>query len=49
VRVVDSLLNSSTRKIDLAFRYGGEEFLILLPEVEVNQAMRVEEIHSKVE
>ena len=32
-------ITSSTRSNDLAFRYGGEEFLVLLSQVEVTTAV----------
>jgi diguanylate cyclase (GGDEF)-like protein len=37
------ILRRATRGDDLAFRYGGEEFLLLLPEVELNSAIAVAE------
>ncbi len=37
------ILRRATRGADLAFRYGGEEFLLLLPEVDLNGAMAVAE------
>ena len=36
-------LRRATRGDDLAFRYGGEEFLLLLPEVDLNGAIAVAE------
>jgi len=36
-------IESSIRSIDLAFRYGGEEFTIILPETRVDDAYRVAE------
>ena len=37
------ILRRETRGDDLAFRYGGEEFLLLLPEVDLNGAIAVGE------
>ncbi len=37
------LLPQIVRKVDMACRYGGEEFLLLLPETDLNQAMTVAE------
>ncbi|MGH2446204.1 MAG: diguanylate cyclase [Candidatus Limnocylindria bacterium] len=37
------ILRRATRGSDLAFRYGGEEFLLLLPEVDLNGAIAVAE------
>ena len=37
------ILRRATRGDDLAFRYGGEEFLLLLPEVDLNAAIAVAE------
>ncbi|MEN8613718.1 diguanylate cyclase [Dehalogenimonas sp. THU2] len=43
LRKVGQLLQSSVRNIDLPFRYGGEEFAILLPETRTDDAYRVAE------
>lgn len=37
------LLPQIVREVDMACRYGGEEFLLLLPETDLNQAMTVAE------
>lgn len=37
------VLRRATRGNDLAFRYGGEEFLLLLPDVDLNAALSVAE------
>jgi diguanylate cyclase len=41
LKSIASLLKSHLRKNDIASRYGGEEFLILLPETEIDGAMAV--------
>ena len=37
------ILRAATRNDDLAFRYGGEEFLLLLPNIDLNGALQVAE------
>ena len=39
LRRVGNLLNVITRSTDKAFRYGGDEFFVLLPETNLDQAM----------
>jgi len=41
LKSIANLLKSHLRKNDIASRYGGEEFLILLPETELDGAMAV--------
>ncbi len=43
LRKVGKLIQGGVRSIDLAFRYGGEEFAILLPETRMEDAYRVAE------
>lgn len=47
--VAETLLNS-VREIDLSFRYGGDEFLLIIPETEESGAQKVvERIKGKLE
>ncbi|RUN78413.1 diguanylate cyclase [Sphingomonas sp. TF3] len=49
LREVGAVLQRVVREKELAFRYGGEEFLILLPGVPIEQAhARAEEIRARV-
>jgi diguanylate cyclase (GGDEF)-like protein len=43
LRQVASLLRQSARAYDVVARYGGEEFAILLPNTDLNEAIRVAE------
>lgn len=43
LRIIGKLLLEVMRKSDMAFRYGGDEFFILLPETELNSAMQTGE------
>ncbi len=45
---VASILKSNARKIDIIFRYGGEELVIILPETHVNDARIVAEKFRKM-
>jgi diguanylate cyclase (GGDEF)-like protein len=40
---IGAILLSATRGTDVAFRYGGEEFLLLVPDVDLNGAIAVAE------
>jgi diguanylate cyclase (GGDEF)-like protein len=40
VQIADILKSSLTRSTDMAVRYGGEEFVILLPETNRNEAVK---------
>jgi len=47
---VGEIINASLRKVDFAFRYGGEEFAILLPETDLeNACMLAERLRGKIE
>ena len=49
-KVADAIITSSKRSIDIAARWGGEEFSVLLPNTELEGAMKVaEEIRQSVE
>ncbi|MFC1865453.1 diguanylate cyclase [Chloroflexota bacterium] len=43
LRKVGRYLQNSVRNIDLAFRYGGEEFVVILPEARLDDAYKVAE------
>lgn len=46
---IGELIMSSLRKVDYAFRYGGEEFIILLPETSLKNAiMMAERMRAKI-
>ncbi len=41
LRVIGSVLKTSTRKSDIPIRYGGDEFIVILPETKLNDAVVV--------
>ncbi|MFH1639564.1 MAG: diguanylate cyclase, partial [Chloroflexota bacterium] len=43
LKMIGKILQGSIRSIDMAFRYGGEEFTIILPETRLEDAFRVAE------
>jgi len=44
------IISETARKIDVAVRYGGEEFVIILPETDINGAMVIaERLRKKIE
>ncbi|MHB8092431.1 MAG: GGDEF domain-containing protein [Syntrophales bacterium] len=43
LRLVGDILHATTRQSDLSFRYGGDEFFVLLPETNSEQALTVAE------
>ncbi|MDD5082917.1 MAG: diguanylate cyclase, partial [Dehalococcoidales bacterium] len=50
LRRIGNSINSSIRSVDMAFRYGGEEFAIILPETQLEDAGKVaERIRKTVE
>ena len=50
LRKVSQLMRSTLRKSDFIFRYGGEEFLILLPSTDFEHSLQVlEKIRKKIE
>ena len=50
LKQVAQCIRSSIRGMDVAFRYGGEEFVVLLPETEAEQAREVaERIRKRIE
>jgi diguanylate cyclase (GGDEF)-like protein len=49
LRAVGAVLRENVRQADFTFRYGGEEFLLLLPDIGARQATeRAEQIRSRV-
>lgn len=49
LREVGAILTATLRRSDMAIRYGGEEFLIVLPDSEISGAVqRVEEIRTLI-
>ncbi len=50
LHAIATIMKNNLRKADLLFRYGGEEFVVLLPETTVQNAFRVgEKLRKKVE
>jgi len=43
LRKIGDYIKGSIRTVDMAFRYGGEEFVIILPEAQLNDAYKVAE------
>jgi diguanylate cyclase (GGDEF)-like protein/putative nucleotidyltransferase with HDIG domain len=43
LRQVGSVINSTIRNVDRAFRYGGDEFAILLPQTTIDEGLQVTE------
>ena len=41
--IIGKVIAKSLRKVDFAFRYGGEEFILLLPEAEAGSALNAAE------
>ncbi|MEJ5228760.1 MAG: sensor domain-containing diguanylate cyclase [Pseudothermotoga sp.] len=47
LNVIGQLLSKNTRKMDLVVRYGGDEFLLMLPDLDLKKATHVVERISK--
>ncbi|HEX74299.1 MAG TPA: diguanylate cyclase [Dehalococcoidia bacterium] len=48
LRKIGSYIKGSIRTVDMAFRYGGEEFTIILPEAQIDDAYTVAERIRKI-
>ncbi len=49
LKMVADVIQSQTRRVDMSARFGGDEFVVLLPEVELAFAMKIaERICSKI-
>jgi diguanylate cyclase (GGDEF)-like protein len=49
LREVGHIIKSAIRNVDHAFRYGGDEFAILLPQTDINDALQVlERVREKI-
>ena len=48
LRKIGSYINDSIRTVDMAFRYGGEEFTVILPEAQLDDAYKVAERIRKI-
>jgi len=49
LKTISSLITSSFRESDYIFRYGGEEFLVVMPNADVDDALkRVEELRERI-
>ena len=50
LKVLANIIKANVREIDIVGRYGGEEFIIILPEADRDEAQRIaERIRIKVE
>jgi diguanylate cyclase (GGDEF)-like protein len=43
LKFLSDLIRNQTRECDISFRYGGEEFLILLPNTTIEEAYQIAE------
>ncbi|GAG77416.1 unnamed protein product, partial [marine sediment metagenome] len=48
LRKIGSYIKDSIRTVDMAFRYGGEEFTVILPEAQLDDAYKVAERIRKI-
>ena len=49
LKLVADVIRSQTRRVDVAARFGGDEFVVLLPEVELELAVKIaERIFNKI-
>ncbi len=49
LKMVAEVIRSHTRRVDIAARFGGDEFVVLLPEVELELAVKIaERIFNKI-
>lgn len=50
LRILSELINKNIRKHDIAYRYGGEEFFIVLPRTKLENAIQIaKRIHEHIE
>lgn len=50
IKEIANIIVNTVRNVDIACRYGGEEFTVLLPEIELNSALSVaERLRRKIE
>lgn len=48
--VIGEIISTTLRRVDFAFRYGGEEFVVLLPEARLESALQVaERLRERIE
>jgi diguanylate cyclase (GGDEF)-like protein len=48
--IIGEVISNTLRRVDYAFRYGGEEFVVLLPEAKIDNALQVaERLRERIE